>query len=370
MVNKTILSCLLFVCGACLPALSQGVPNDSTRGIKISSLFGLPIAYYTPETRWAGGLAGLMAFRFRSDSASSRPSQLQLGFAYTQERQFLSYLPFTIFADNERWYLYGELGYYRYTYFFYGLGNENTNPDGELYDVNFPRLRIHAMREVKPRWYVGGHYWLDKFDIANVDPAGRLADPQRDITGRSGGVISAPGLITLLDGREDVFAPESGYYLEGLAQISRAWTGSPFDYSRFTIDGRYYVPLLPKLHHVLALQGYADLTQGDAPFNALPLLGGGKRMRGYYEGRFRDKNLIMAQAEYRFPLFWRIGAAGFFSVGTIFPSWKDLSSEYLRYAGGGGLRIRISKTDRVNIRLDAAFGPGTSGYYVTIGEAF
>lgn len=351
-------------------SFAQSSQQDST-GIEITSLFGLPIAYFTPETRWAGGIAGLMNFRFRRDSADiSRPSQLQIGAAYTQERQFLSYLPFSIFADNNRLYVYGELGYYRYSYFFYGIGNENTIPEGELYDVNFPRIRVHGMKLIASNLYLGAHYWMDAFEIAGLDAGDRLADPGRNITGREGGIISAPGLIALLDKREDVFAPESGYYLEGLVQISRPWTGSTFRYERFTLDGRYYLPVVPRLHHVLAVQVYADLTNGDIPFNALPLLGGTRRMRGYYEGRYRDNNLLSAQAEYRFPLFWRLGMVAFGGIGTVFPTWKELSPSYLRAAGGAGLRIRISNTDRVNARIDAAFGPGTTGYYITIGEAF
>lgn len=349
---------------------AQPFPEDSS-GIEITSLFGLPIAYYTPETRWAGGIAGLMNFRFRKDSADiSRPSQLQIGAAYTQERQFLSYLPFSIFADNNRWYFYGELGYYRYSYFFYGIGNENTIPEGELYDVNFPRIRVHGMKLIAPHLYLGAHYWLDAFEIADLDAGDRLADPVRNITGREGGIISAPGLIALLDKREDVFAPESGYYLESLVQMSRPWTGSTFRYERFTLDGRYYLPVVSRLHHILAVQIYADLTNGNVPFNALPLLGGTRRMRGYYEGRYRDNNLLSAQVEYRFPLFWRLGMVAFGGVGTVFPAWKEFSPAYLRAAGGAGLRIRISNTDRVNARIDAAFGPGTTGYYITIGEAF
>lgn len=354
-----------------VPSLSaQETTEDTVRKMQITSLFVLPIVYFTPETRWAGGVGSLVAFRFKGDSVGTRPSQVQLGFAYTQERQFLSYLPFSIFAKQEQWYIYGELGYYRYTYFFYGLGNKNTNPDGELYDVNFPRLRIHAMRKIKPRWYLGLHYWWDIFEIANADPNGKLSDPVENIQGRNGGVISTPGLITLFDGRDDVFAPESGYYLEALTQISRPWTGSPFSYSRITIDGRYYLPISRKLKHTLALHAFADLTEGVPPFNALPSLGGPRRLRGLYEGRYRDNHVVLAQAEYRLPLFWRLGMAGFVSVGSVFPSFQEISTRYIRYAGGAGLRIRISKQDRVNLRIDAAFGPGNSGYYLTVGEAF
>ncbi len=367
--NPFVRSCLFLLLPFLLMISASAQQADSI-GLQRTSLFGLPIAFYTPETRWGGGAAGLLGFRFRQDSAGDRPSQIQLGFAYTQEKQFLSYLPFTIFADNNRWYWYGELGYYRYTYFFYGIGNEDLIPDGELYDVTFPRVRIHGMRLVAPNLYMGAHYWMDAFRISNLESGGLLADSMQNITGRNGGLISAPGIMALWDGREDVFAPEAGYYLEALFQVSGKATGSPFSYTRFRLDGRYYIPVWSEKHHVLALQGYVELTTGDPPFNALALLGGTRLLRGYYEGRYRDNNLLMAQAEYRFPLFWRVGMTTFGGVGTVFPSWNKRSGEYLRVSGGAGLRIRISDQDRVNIRLDAAFGPNNSGYYVTVGEVF
>ncbi len=51
-------------------------------------------------------------------------------------------------------------------------------------------------------------------------------------------------------------------------------------------------------------------TQGGCAVNMLPLLGSNHRMRGYYEGRYRDKNAISGQLEYRHKLSWRHGVVG------------------------------------------------------------
>lgn len=37
----------------------------------------------------------------------------------------------------------------------------------------------------------------------------------------------------------------------------------------------------------------------------MPLLGSDERMRGYYRGRYRDKNVVSGQLEYRRQLTWR-----------------------------------------------------------------
>ncbi len=56
------------------------------------------------------------------------------------------------------------------------------------------------------------------------------------------------------------------------------------------------------------------------PFNQLSMMGGEMMMRGYYFGRYRDKNYLAAQAEYRFLPFdfsRRLGGAVFGAVGAV-----------------------------------------------------
>ncbi len=40
----------------------------------------------------------------------------------------------------------------------------------------------------------------------------------------------------------------------------------------------------------------------------MSLLGGTRRMRGYYEARFRDQNAALLQSELRFDVYKRLGA--------------------------------------------------------------
>ena len=53
---------------------------------------------------------------------------------------------------------------------------------------------------------------------------------------------------------------------------------------------------------MLALQAYAFINNGDVPLRSLASLGGANSMRGYYDGRYRDKDQIVFQAEYRVPV--------------------------------------------------------------------
>jgi hypothetical protein len=114
--------------------------------------------------------------------------------------------------------------------------------------------------------------------------------------------------------------------------------------------------------------GFSSGSTGDPPFFDLAKLGGANLFRGSYEGRFRDRRRVAAQAEYRHP--GPIGLAVFGSAGQVARSWGDVRISDLHYAGGAGLRFRLSAAERVNLRLDDGFGPGESGVYFALGEAF
>jgi hypothetical protein len=105
----------------------------------------------------------------------------------------------------------------------------------------------------------------------------------------------------------------------------------------------------------------------------MAMIGGESMMRGYYLGRFRDKNFLTSQAEYRFLPFGfskRLGAAAFLSTATVAPSAKSLFSSSFKMAGGVGARYLIFKSKDIFVRFDLGFTPEGNGYYFYIGEAF
>ncbi|MDQ3049442.1 MAG: BamA/TamA family outer membrane protein [Bacteroidota bacterium] len=339
--------------------------SDSSK-VKRNSVFGFPVIFYSPETRWGYGAAGIWAFHFKQDSIGSRPSRIQLGFAYTQNKQVLLYLPFQLYFKNSFYSVYGELGYYRYFYNFYGIGNNQPPEFKETYGVTFPRIRINALRKIKPNLYAGLRYWYENFSINSLDSMGQLA--KENITGNKGGITSGAGVVINYDNRNNSFSPSKGSYIESAVQYFGPGLGSEYEYIRIMTDASIYFHTWK--NQVLALNFFGETLVGDPPFNQLALLGGTKRMRGYYEGRYRDKNLLLFQTEYRIPLFWRIGMVLFGGLGEVNNKISNYTFNDIHYNYGTGLRFMLDKNEKINIRLDAGFGKETSGYYLTIGEAF
>ena len=289
---------------------------------------------------------------------------MQLGFAYTLRKQLLFYVPFRLHLKNDHYRTYGEVGYYRYLYDFFGIGNE---ADGEeTYFANFPRFRINVLKKVNSNMFAGIRYWMDDYNISKTDPNGLLENEV--ITGSKGGIFSGAGLIFIYDTRDQPYASEKGFYAEYIMYRNGKRFGSDFEFSKIFLDLRYFYK--NKWDHVIALQSFTEFTGGDAPFNQLALLGGTRKMRGYVKGRYRENHMQLLQAEYRAHLFWRIGVVAFGSLGAVENRLVDFEGEDIRYAVGAGLRLRLTEAEKINLRIDMGFGKNTKGFYVTIGEAF
>jgi hypothetical protein len=99
-------------------------------------------------------------------------------------------------------------------------------------------------------------------------------------------------------------------------------------------------------------------------------LGGSDIMRGFYSGRYRDKDLIATQAEYRRQLTNKWGFVVFAGLANVSDKLSDFDFSFLKNSLGLGLRRVLDKKERVNLRLDVGFGDGQPNFYVNIAEAF
>lgn len=352
----------IFILG--LLCLGQGLFAQQDSLDRKSSVIGFPLLFFTPETRWGFGAAGIYNFYLDKEDRVSPPSQAQLGFAYTQNKQVIFYAPVRFYWDERKWQAYGQVAYYRFNYVFFGVGNDN--PVREPYSVQFPRVRANIMRKIAPNFFAGIRYWFEDFDITSSSEGGLLDTD--GVAGARGGVTSGPGIVMHYDTRDNVYFPSSGMFVEAVYHSNNGNYGSDYVYDRYRLDVRKYFE--PWDNHVLALQGFLDMNQGAPPFSQMAMLGGQKRMRGYYEGRFRDKHAILFQGEYR-PKIWRaVGGALFLSTGIVDETVGEMSLNNLRTTYGAGLRYMFDAEKKINVRFDAAFGKGTNNFYFTVGEAF
>lgn len=100
----------------------------------------------------------------------------------------------------------------------------------------------------------------------------------------------------------------------------------------------------------------------------LAQVGGPNRMRGYFEGRYRDKNIIEAQIELRQHLWRRNGAVLWVGAANVFPAFKDMRWRQTLWNFGVGYRWAFKQG--VNVRLDLGFTKNGLGFAFNINEAF
>ena len=123
-----------------------------------------------------------------------------------------------------------------------------------------------------------------------------------------------------------------------------------------------------------------EFTSGDLPFFALPRLGGSDDLRGFIEGRFRDRAAWAGGIEYRtwfiprgFRLPFtetirveRVGGAVFFVAGAVAGDGGDLFRVKVRLRYGVGLRFMVERT--APFRVDFAFSE--EGFEFSAGFGF
>ena len=98
-------------------------------------------------------------------------------------------------------------------------------------------------------------------------------------------------------------------------------------------------------------------------------LGGSDTMRGYYEGRYRDKNKMEGEIELRQHVWKRNGIVAWAGLGTVFNKFSSMRARNVLPNFGLGYRWEFKKN--VNVRLDYGFGKsGQSGFLFNINEAF
>ena len=192
------------------------------------------------------------------------------------------------------------------------------------------------------------------------------------------------------DTRDSQRQPYRGFAVGANVDAALAQSGGDVG-SVFAIFATQVFRVPPLLHHggddgeenpptdTLAFALKTQTSVGELPFFALPTLGGGRSLRGFIAGRFRDRSAWQGSAEYR---FWvlprgfaipyarsfrveRVGLALFADVGSVQDDWHELFRAKVRASFGVGFRLALERA--APFRVDVGFsGDGTE---VTAGFA-
>ena len=192
-------------------------------------------------------------------------------------------------------------------------------------------------------------------------------------------ILSGLSLNLVYDSRDNMINPYKGIYANINYRYNFNLLGSNEDASNLWVEFRTYVRLSKKTpRHLVGFWVFGDFNiSGHMPYLTLPALGEDQRARsgrGYTNGRFRGKNLVYGEAEWRFPISQCskiLGGVVFVNATTTDNPARNVALfQYIQPAVGFGIRIMINKYFRTNINLDFAIGSKTKGFYFSGQETF
>lgn len=352
-------------------------PADSVTAVtaqppSANTLVPLPVLFYQPETGTGFGMAATYYFRLSPRAPAggepTPPSSFSLVGVYTTKSQIIALLDGQLYPAGGRYWVASNLGYFDFPTKFWGVGNDAPASAEEDYTPESLTLVVDVQRKVAEGWFLGVTAHTAYRALVAIQGGG-LFDGGSVPGAEDGAVVGIGGLITR-DTRDNTVFPRSGGLQQGRAVWYDAALGSDYDFALFTVDLRRYLPLLSS--HVLAFRALGMASTGAAPFDLLPQLGGDALLRGYYAGRFRDRQLLAFQGEYRAPVWWRLGIVGFVEAGQVARHPGDFAFDRFKTAVGAGLRIQLSRQEGLNVRADYGWGfdVGEGGFYLSLGEAF
>ena len=257
-----------------------------------------------------------------------------------------------------------------YTFYFYsfptkfwGIGYANGNNSGNESDMHRWQARANVSYLVRAadNFYIGPTIAYDYIIGKDIERPELLQGMDR----RSANY--GVGLSLAYDTRDVLTNPHKGVYLSASQIFRPKFLGNDYAFSTTDLRANAYVKIWKG--GLLACDLRSTLNFGNPSWGMMALLGSPYTMRGYYEGRYRDKHKAEATLELRQHVWKRNGIVVWAGAGTVFDKFSSIRMERMLPNFGIGYRWEFKKN--VNVRLDYGFGKsGQSGFLFNINEAF
>ncbi|TWJ01614.1 surface antigen-like protein [Mucilaginibacter frigoritolerans] len=349
-------------------------PNKKEAAQK-ASFSVVPYGGYTLSTGLTIDITGNVGFYTGSDHHENfSVIAADLGYDSESQKTFLTRSEIWLPGNNYK--LVSDLRWEKYPTDTYGLGTFTTFATDNPIDFYYLRVYETVLRKLGNDYYAGIGYNLDNH--YNITQEGNQNGTVSDFTkyGQTReSTSSGINLDFLFDSRKNQLNPLVGSYLSVIYRQNLTVLGSNANWEELQLDARKYIRLSPSSNNVLALWGMAAFTTGNVPYLDLPSTGGdmyNNSGRGYAVGRFRGRDMLYMEGEYRFGIT-RNGLLGavIFANAESFTEYPSNTFQKIAPATGTGLRLKLNKYSNTNICIDYGVGVGGShGFFVNLGELF
>jgi len=352
--------------------------RKDTSKIKTGKLYAsiLPSIEYTLQTSFAGALNGNLAF-YTSNHDLANISSIYAVAKYTGNKQFILPIQANIWTKENKYNIQTDWHFEKFPQETYGLGGLTTDAEGYQIDYDYFRFYQTLFKTVFPDFYLGFGYDFDYFfNISEVNPpAGVVTDFQKYGL-KSKAISSGVTLNLLYDERRNSISPQQGYYANIIYRNNFTFLGNDTSWQSLLLDLRKYQNFPSSSKNIIAFWTYDWITlHGKTPYLNLPATASDTYNnfgRGYIQGRFRGRDLLYFETEYRFG----ITPNGFIG-GVVFANAQSFTEqtthrfEAILPGWGAGIRIKLNKFSKTNLALDYGFGlHGSHGIFANLGEVF
>lgn len=339
--------------------------NDSNKNKKHKrfdfSVIGGP--HYASDTKFGLGLVAAGLYRTDPNDSILPPSNASLYGDVSSVGFYMLGVRGNHIAPKGRYRIDYHLYFYSFPSDFWGIGYEMGDNDANKSDMK----RWQAQAEVSFLFRVADNFYIGP--MASYDYViGKHIERPELLQGMDQHTWNVGAGVSLVyDNRDNLTNPHRGIFLNINQMFRPGFMGN--DYAFSTTAFRFDAYQRLGKGTVLAEDIGANLNFGNPSWGMMAELGGTHSMRGYYEGRYRDKHSLEATVELRQHVWKRNGIVVWVGAGTIFPKFSALRSKQILPNAGVGYRWEFKKN--VNVRLDYGFGKsGQSGFLFNINEAF
>ncbi len=357
-------ACLLAGAGA-LPAQEPANPDSVLAAEKPVMFTPFVAPGYTPEQGALLTAGALISFRTSPAFLHGAVAQLVQRSTITLNASYSTTGAVTVNADlasywnGDRRRLFFKFALKDMPDHYWGVGYEaGKAPDTDsttAYQRTSWVVSPKILWKVKPDLFVGGLIDLNRTAAADVSP-GVAADPYYQEFGPAN-FNAGIGLVILHDSRDVAANAWRGLYLS--SQFAVYGPPGENDYQVSDLEYRQYRQL-GRPGRTLAWTARGRLTNGEVPWAELSMVGSSTDLRGYRQGRYRDKAMLYAIGEYRHQFenagrptgLSRHGLVGWVGAGSVGGSFADLD----HWLPNWGVGYRFEVQPRMSVRADVGFG--------------
>lgn len=210
--------------------------------------------------------------------------------------------------------------------------------------------------------YAGLQYYYLNNELSYNFERDDLSDFVKDIDFKS--QLSAIGIDLEFDQRDNMFTPNTGWFISTVYSVNASWSGSDYDFQNLHLILLKYFQTTEKL--VSGFRFDSKWQSGSAPFYMQP----GIVLRGVPMVRYQGDQTYVVETEQRYDIVPRWSVLAYGGLAKAPTKETSFADAKLVYNYGTGFRYLIARKFKARMGIDVAWSNDDFGWYIVFGSAW